>query len=59
MMNEQCPCKRTKCERHGNCEQCREHHKTVKKNVQVACERQPKKEEKEVKGHEKKRPRNN
>lgn len=33
-----CPCKRTKCERHGNCLACREHHKTEKKTP-VSCER--------------------
>jgi hypothetical protein len=28
----ECPCKRVKCVRHGHCEECREHHMTVKKN---------------------------
>lgn len=34
-----CPCKRKKCERHGNCVLCREHHKTKKKPIY--CERVP------------------
>lgn len=32
-----CPCKRERCERRGNCVACREHHKT--KRNPVACER--------------------
>jgi hypothetical protein len=37
--NEQnCPCKRIKCERHGNCAACKEHHYTKKKYL-PACER--------------------
>lgn len=36
-----CPCKRTKCSRHGNCVACREHHGNPKQNP-TACERPPK-----------------
>ncbi|MDD3336885.1 MAG: GNAT family N-acetyltransferase [Eubacteriales bacterium] len=32
-----CPCTRSRCQRHGDCAACREHHKS-KKNT-VACER--------------------
>lgn len=37
-LNENCPCKRTKCKRHKNCEACKEHHHTVRKQL-TACER--------------------
>lgn len=37
-----CPCKRTHCERHGNCAACREYHKT--KKYPAVCERQGKEE---------------
>jgi hypothetical protein len=40
--NPACPCKRTACERHGNCAECREHHITVK-HFAVYCDRHPKK----------------
>lgn len=33
-----CPCKRTKCERYGDCRACRNHHKTVK-GTPVSCDR--------------------
>lgn len=36
-----CPCKRTKCERHGKCAECIEHHRT--KRYPPACERANKK----------------
>ena len=39
-----CPCKRTRCQRHGDCVSCREHHKADKKNT-VYCQR-PAREEK-------------
>lgn len=47
MNNIDCPCKRTKCERHGNCAACREHHhdKNSKKPL-TRCEKLKKKEEK-------------
>lgn len=34
-----CPCKRTACERHGNCAACRAHHRSMKKLVLTTCER--------------------
>ncbi len=42
---EKCPCKRTKCERHGNCTECRDHHENVK-HMTVACDRIKAREEK-------------
>ncbi len=39
-----CPCKRTKCERHGNCTACKEHH-IAKKNSPTYCEKLTEKEE--------------
>lgn len=39
MKNEEiCPCKRY-CERHGNCEACKTHHKSLNKFKLTACER--------------------
>lgn len=29
MENENCPCTRTKCERHGKCDECRQHHHSM------------------------------
>lgn len=46
-----CPYKRVKCERHGDCEACREHHVT-KKNT-VACERLSREEKRSRKHIEK------
>lgn len=37
MINDKCPCKREKCERYGDCEACRAHHKN--KNHPPVCER--------------------
>lgn len=37
--NNECPCKRTKCERFGKCIECREHHLSMKKLKLPACER--------------------
>ncbi|MCI8405138.1 MAG: hypothetical protein HFE49_09600 [Clostridia bacterium] len=37
--NEKCPCKRRKCKRHSNCEECREYHKTSGNKYAPACER--------------------
>lgn len=49
MENKDCPCKRTKCERHGNCDACREHHRLSKHQSFPACERiEAKKERKEA-----------
>lgn len=41
MDNINCPCKRTKCERYGNCDACREHHKNLKSSPW--CDRQKRK----------------
>jgi len=38
-INESCPCKRKKCERHGNCDECRKHHAGSKRQLPVACEK--------------------
>ncbi len=46
MNNIPCPCKRTKCVRHGNCEVCREHHKN-KKSL-TFCDRLKKKEQRKA-----------
>ncbi len=35
----QCPCKRTQCERHGNCAACKRHHYMPNKKLLPACER--------------------
>ncbi len=42
-----CPCKRTECERHGNCDVCKAYHhgKTSGKSL-TRCEKLEKKEEK-------------
>lgn len=37
MINENCPCKKKKCERHGNCDECRKHH--AKSKRQRPCEK--------------------
>ena len=39
IMNENCPCKKKKCPRHGDCVACREHHATSKYNRPVRCEK--------------------
>lgn len=44
MINEDCPCKRLQCERHGNCLACRTHHAEKKKYL-PACDRLKQKEE--------------
>lgn len=36
-----CPCPKTGCSRHGNCEACREHHHKI--NSLTRCERNEKK----------------
>ncbi|HAB61641.1 MAG TPA: hypothetical protein DCE48_13275 [Lachnospiraceae bacterium] len=38
-----CPCKRTKCERHGKCEECIEHHKKKESKYEPYCMRKSKK----------------
>lgn len=42
MINKNCPCKRKKCERHGNCIECRKHHAKSKRQIPVACEQKKK-----------------
>ncbi|WP_255883845.1 MULTISPECIES: hypothetical protein [unclassified Ruminococcus] len=43
-LNPGCPCKRIKCERHGNCEECKKQH-ALKKKYLPACERIKQKEQ--------------
>ena len=47
MINEKidCPCKRVKCERHGDCAACMAHHHAPGKKLLTACERIAAKEE--------------
>lgn len=40
MKRKDCPCKRKKCERHGNCEECRKYHAESKNQRPVACEKE-------------------
>ncbi|MGN0808553.1 MAG: hypothetical protein ACI4NQ_01140 [Christensenellales bacterium] len=42
MINENCPCKKKKCDRHGKCDECRKHHAESKRQMPVACERRKK-----------------
>ncbi len=35
-----CPCKKVKCERHGNCEACRAYHAASKRKRPCYCERE-------------------
>ena len=37
---EACPCKRVKCERHGDCAACRAHHLASQRKPLTACERE-------------------
>lgn len=39
MVNNECPCKKKKCQRHGKCDECREYHANSKRQRPVACER--------------------
>lgn len=55
MDNINCHCKRTKCERYGNCDACREHHNN-KKSL-TYCDRIKKKEQRKV-DRQRKRERN-
>lgn len=41
-INENCPCKKKKCERHGKCDECRKHHAEYKHQRPVACEKEKK-----------------
>lgn len=45
-INENCPCKRTNCERHGDCVACKEHHHSLEQKLMTSCERIKVKEEK-------------
>ncbi len=38
MEKQDCPCKRTACKRHGDCEACRAHHAESKRKL--PCEKQ-------------------
>ena len=42
MINENCPCKKEKCERHGKCDECREYHAASKRQRPVYCEKEKK-----------------
>lgn len=47
MENTACPCKRTKCERHGNCAACRAyHHALTGRKSLTRCEKLAVKEQK-------------
>lgn len=39
MINENCPCKKRSCPRHGDCEACRRHHAESKHQRPIYCER--------------------
>ena len=39
LISQVCPCKRKKCERHGNCDACRAHHHDSSRKALTACER--------------------
>lgn len=39
MINGNCPCKKKKCPRHGNCDTCRRHHAESMRKRPVYCER--------------------
>ena len=40
MINENCPCKKQKCERYGKCDECRKYHAELKRQRPVACEKE-------------------
>lgn len=42
---EKCPCKKVKCEYHGDCTGCRKHHETKETKWKPACDRLVKKAE--------------
>lgn len=44
--NENCPCKRVHCERHGDCAACKAHHYAPSKKLLPTCERISLKQEK-------------
>lgn len=39
MIRQDCPCKRTKCERHGDCDACNRHHNLNEGKILTACDR--------------------
>lgn len=39
MRNENCPCKKKSCPRHGDCEACRSYHAASKRKRPVFCEK--------------------
>lgn len=39
VINENCPCKKKTCERHGKCDECRKYHAESKSQRPVACEK--------------------
>ncbi|MCB6202041.1 hypothetical protein [Extibacter muris] len=47
-INKDCPCKRVKCERHGRCDACREHHGKPDAKYLTACERINKRKKKRL-----------
>ncbi|NLC78620.1 MAG: hypothetical protein GX683_02685 [Ruminococcaceae bacterium] len=52
--NASCPCKRTECERHGNCAACRARHHGDPRKPLTSCEKREKKaEHKEEKAQKK------
>ncbi len=44
-----CPCKRVKCERHGNCAACKQHHHDSVKRPLTTCERMKAKQRNPIK----------
>ncbi|MGN1443656.1 MAG: hypothetical protein ACI4XE_07390 [Acutalibacteraceae bacterium] len=49
MQNENCPCKRTKCERYGKCDECRAHHRSMSgRKALTKCEKRKKKSERKA-----------
>ncbi|MDD6039166.1 MAG: hypothetical protein PUD20_10300 [bacterium] len=55
MYNENCPCKRTECERFGRCDACKAHHAALSgRKGLTRCEKLALKEQKETAKAEKK-----
>lgn len=52
LMNNNCPCKKKKCERHGNCAACRDHHAEKQRRYPVACEKGKNESEKILKNQQ-------
>ena len=55
MINENCPCKKKNCERHGKCDECRKYHALSKRKIPVACEKEKKRLSKLFGGKDEKR----